>query len=62
MTAEELMRPRGTYPVLNPPVELEHLVGLSREFPYVLLSDNETESLNGAIPLEENERVFQNPP
>ena len=53
MKAEELMRPRGTYPVLQPPIELKELVGLTQEFPYLLISEGESESLVGAIPLAE---------
>ena len=53
MKAEELMRPRGTYPVLSPPIDLQDLVGLGQDFPYLLVGDGETESLNGAIPLDE---------
>ena len=51
MTVEEIMRPRGTYVSLPPPI---HLADLRREVPpgdYLLVQNPETEDIEGAIAL-----------
>ncbi|MGH7200148.1 MAG: CNNM domain-containing protein [Planctomycetaceae bacterium] len=59
ITVEEVMRPRGTYVALTPPI---HLEDLNREVPpggYVLLQNEEGEAIDGAIPLIDFARIPQ---
>lgn len=56
MRSEELMRPRGTYPVFRSPVTVQNLAVFDEDFPYLILADGESETLTGAIPLAELSR------
>jgi putative hemolysin len=51
MTAEEIMRPRGTYRVWTPPVALRQVRGNLKQFEYILIRDDQPESIRGAVPL-----------
>ena len=53
MRTEELMRPRGTYPVFHPPLKANDLAHFDKDFPYLILADPQSETLTGAIPLAE---------
>jgi len=51
--AEEIMRPRGTYLSLPPPIHLADLFGEVREAGYVLVQDPDSGEVESAIPLAE---------
>ena len=51
LTAEEAMRPRGTYPVFPFPISMENTHGLLNGMEYLLVQEDDVGSLGGAIPL-----------
>lgn len=51
--AEEAMRPRGTFVVLTPPVQLADLRGEVLDAGYVMLQSSKKREVNRAIPLNE---------
>ncbi|MEZ6064850.1 MAG: CNNM domain-containing protein [Planctomycetaceae bacterium] len=50
-TAEEMMRPRGSYNVWAPPVSLDRIRNQLKQSEYILIQDVEPESIRGAISL-----------
>lgn len=53
MTAEEIMRPRGTYVALPPPISLADLGNRVPESGYVMVLEEGTEDIEQAVPLLE---------
>lgn len=53
MTAEEIMRPRGSYEVFLPPVSLAQFKSQSRANSYFFLGDDNSDVVTRAIPLAE---------
>lgn len=53
ITAEEVMRPRGTYVSLPSPVQIEDLNGVVPKSSYIAVQQSGREEIEGAIPLME---------
>lgn len=53
MTAEEVMRPRGTYTVVAPPLKDEHLAQRIGTCPYLFVAEEDLDTITRAIPLAE---------
>lgn len=53
MTAEELMRPRGSYEVLMPPLSAAQFVVHRDSVPYLFVGDEDRDTVTSAIPLAE---------
>ncbi|WP_417851050.1 CNNM domain-containing protein [Thalassoglobus sp.] len=53
MTAEELMRPRGTYEIYQSPVTVEDIYNHSRMPAYLLIGGEDRDTISSAIPLDE---------
>lgn len=51
ITAEEVMRPRGSYPAFAPPVQLEDLQKSPPTIPYIMVLQDEADNIDKAIPL-----------
>jgi CBS domain containing-hemolysin-like protein len=51
LTAEEVMRPRGSYRVWKPPVRRAAIFGRLKQTEYVFIQDEQAESISGAVPL-----------
>lgn len=48
---EEIMRPRGTFPAVRAPVDLSRLIDSKQSPDYVVVIDEDGESIVGAVPL-----------
>ncbi len=51
MTAEEVMRPRGSYGILPRPVNLDQLQGMTRSADYVLIQEENSDEVEAAVAL-----------
>lgn len=51
ITAEEIMRPRGTYLTFEPPVSLADLNGQVPPSDYILITEPDSENIDRAVPL-----------
>lgn len=59
IAAEEIMRPRGTYVALSPPIRLADLEGEVPEAGYVIVQNPRNEEIERAIPINEFSQIAE---